>query len=43
VSAKSGIGITELLDAIIDRIPAPSGDEDAPTKALIYDSWFDTY
>ncbi|MCH9812970.1 MAG: translation elongation factor 4 [Epsilonproteobacteria bacterium] len=43
VSAKSGIGITELLDAIIDRIPAPSGDENAPTKALIYDSWFDSY
>jgi GTP-binding protein LepA len=43
VSAKSGIGIKELLDAIIDRIPAPNGDENAPTKALIYDSWFDSY
>ena len=43
VSAKSGIGITELLDAIIDRIPAPNGDENKPTKALIYDSWFDSY
>ncbi len=43
VSAKSGIGIKDLLDAIIDRIPAPSGDENAPTKALIYDSWFDSY
>jgi GTP-binding protein LepA len=43
VSAKSGIGITELLNAIIDRIPAPSGDENAPLKALIYDSWFDSY
>lgn len=43
VSAKSGIGITELLDAIIDRIPAPTGDENKPTKALIYDSWFDSY
>ena len=43
VSAKSGIGITELLDAIIDRIPAPDGDYDKPTKALIYDSWFDSY
>ncbi len=42
-SAKSGIGIKELLDAIVDRIPAPSGDEKAPTKALIYDSWFDSY
>ncbi len=43
VSAKNGIGITELLDAIIDRIPAPDGDENASTKALIYDSWFDSY
>jgi len=42
-SAKTGQGITELLDAIIDRIPAPTGDEEAPTKALIYDSWFDNY
>jgi GTP-binding protein LepA len=42
-SAKSGIGITELLDAIVERIPAPEGDENAPTKALIYDSWFDNY
>lgn len=43
VSAKSGIGIHELLDAIVDRIPAPVGDPDAPTKAIIYDSWFDAY
>ncbi|MCD8545277.1 MAG: translation elongation factor 4 [Sulfurospirillum cavolei] len=43
VSAKSGIGIRELLDRIVDRIPAPTGDENAPTKALIYDSWFDNY
>jgi GTP-binding protein LepA len=42
-SAKTGQGIIELLDAIIDRIPAPTGDKDAPTKALIYDSWFDNY
>ncbi len=42
-SAKMGIGITELLDAIVDKIPAPNGDESAPTKALIYDSWFDNY
>ena len=42
-SAKEGIGIVELLDAIVDKIPAPNGDEDAPTKALIYDSWFDNY
>ena len=43
VSAKSGIGIKELLDTLVDKIPAPTGDEDAPTKALIYDSWFDNY
>ncbi len=42
-SAKTGLGIKELLDAIVDRIPAPEGDENAPTKALIYDSWFDNY
>jgi len=43
VSAKTGEGIEELLDAIIERIPAPSGNPNAPTKALIYDSWFDNY
>jgi len=43
VSAKSGIGIRELLDAIVDRVPAPSGDPKATTKAIIYDSWFDPY
>ncbi len=43
VSAKSGIGVKELLDAIIDKIPAPIGDTNAPTKAIIYDSWFDNY
>ncbi|WP_263832138.1 translation elongation factor 4 [Sulfurospirillum oryzae] len=43
VSAKSGIGIRELLDTLVDKIPPPKGDENAPTKALIYDSWFDNY
>ncbi len=43
VSAKTGQGIKDLLDAIIERIPAPKGDPEAPTKALIYDSWFDSY
>ena len=42
-SAKAGIGIRELCDAIVDRVPAPIGDADAPTKAIIYDSWFDQY
>ena len=43
VSAKSGIGIKELIDTIIEKIPAPKGNADAPAKALIYDSWFDNY
>jgi len=43
VSAKTGVGIRELIDAIVDRVPAPVGDPDAPTKAIIYDSWFDQY
>ncbi len=43
VSAKTGQGVKELIDTIVDKIPAPSGDENAPTKALIYDSWFDNY
>jgi len=43
VSAKSGIGIIELLDAIVDRIPAPVGEPESPTRAIIYDSWFDNY
>ena len=43
VSAKTGVGIRELIDAIVDRVPAPVGDPDSPTKAIIYDSWFDPY
>ncbi|DAB28532.1 MAG: elongation factor 4 [Sulfurimonas sp. RIFOXYD12_FULL_33_39] len=43
VSAKTGVGIRELIDAIVDRIPAPIGNPNAPTKAIIYDSWFDSY
>ena len=43
VSAKTGVGIRALIDAIVDRIPAPVGDPNATTKAIIYDSWFDSY
>ena len=43
VSAKSGIGIKELLKVIVEKIPAPNGDPKKPLKALIYDSWFDSY
>ncbi len=43
VSAKSGVGIKELLHAIIQKIPPPKGDKNRPLKALIYDSWFDNY
>lgn len=43
VSAKTGVGVEGLIDAIIGQIPAPEGDEEASAKALIYDSWFDNY
>jgi GTP-binding protein LepA len=43
ISAKTGEGVTDLLDAVIDRIPAPVGDPDAPLQALIFDSHFDQY
>ncbi|SFH77576.1 elongation factor 4 [Selenomonas caprae] len=42
-SAKTGIGIEEILDAIVEYIPAPGGDEEAPLQALIFDSYFDSY
>ena len=42
-SAKSGIGIDEVLDAVIERIPAPKGDPAAPLKAMLVDSWYDPY
>jgi len=43
VSAKTGLGIDALLERIIERIPAPNGDLEAPLQALIIDSWFDNY
>jgi GTP-binding protein LepA len=42
-SAKTGVGIPEILEAIIEYVPAPKGDAEAPLQALIIDSWFDNY
>jgi len=43
VSAKEGTGVPQLLDAIVRRIPTPSGDPDAPVRGFIIDSWYDNY
>jgi len=43
VSAKTGEGVTEVLDALVERLPAPQGDRDAPLKAMLVDSWYDSY
>ena len=42
-SGKTGLGVPELLEAIVERLPAPNGDENAPLKALLIDSWYDSY